>query len=253
MAVGITPLSPKSQQGLNMVLPMPPPLLHTRSGNEIYDRTQTPTTPGGTSNHGFTSPVRTPQGSPSKNQFPPGANDLPNVFDNAMKLAPMSPTKAQGTSPTKERQDPFADPAQQSYGRSESPTRQSNKENAPANGYGKASQQGYAANAREQQYRTADKKTVATTKGLTTEEMQKLQAPKVKRLANVTQLCKCSYAPQRKAQRLTDRRLPRLLLRPALLRPQPSSQRSCLQRVLHRLTRPTQGRVRYRTTQVPRS
>ena len=192
MAVGSTPLSPKSQKDLNMVMPIPPPLLHTRSGNEMYDRPQTPTTPGGGAIHGFTTPVQTPQGSPSKNQFPPGANDLPNVFDNAMKLAaPMSPTKSQAKSPTKERQDPFADPSLQSNGRSESPTRQSNKENAPGGGfgYGKGAQQTYAANAREQQYRIADKKPVATTKGLTTEEMQKLQQPKAKRLANVTQLC----------------------------------------------------------------
>lgn len=183
-----------------MSMPIPPPLLHTRSGNEMYDRPHTPTTPGSATGHGFTSPVQTPQGSPSKKQFPPGANDLPNVFDNAMKLAPMSPTKMQPQSPTKagfavdehSNQDPFADPSPQQYQpRSESPTRQSNKENAPAGGTGflKGVQQNHAANAREQQYRTADKKTLTTMKGLTTEELQKLQLPKIKRLANVTQLC----------------------------------------------------------------
>ena len=186
-----TPLSPISQKDLNMVLPAPPPLLHTRSGNEMYDRPQTPTTTGVSMANGFTSPVQTPQGSPSKKQFPPGASDLPHVFDNAMKLASMSPPKSHPKSPTKEQQDPFADPAQQSYARSESPTRQSNKENAPAGGYGygKGAQQNHAASAREQQYRTTDKKTITTTKGLTTEELQKLQAPKARRLANVTQLC----------------------------------------------------------------
>lgn len=196
MAVANTPLSPTSQKDLNMVMPMPPPLLHTRSGNELYDRPQTPTTPGG--NHGFTSPVQTPQGSPSKKQLPPGANDLPNVFENAMKLAPASPTKTQPLSPTKQglslgtdnvNRDPFTDHSNHHYGRSESPTRQSNKENAPAIRYGKDIHQNQAALSRQEQYQpTESRKTI--TRGLTTEEMQKLQLPKVKRLANVTQLCK---------------------------------------------------------------
>jgi hypothetical protein len=191
------PLSPKSHQDLNMVMPMPPPLLHTRSGNELYDRPQTPTTPG---QHGFTSPVQTPSGSPSKKQLPPGASDLPNVFENSMKLAPMSPSKSQAKSPTKQglsvggdnvNRDPFLDQNTQYYGRSESPTRQSNKENAPATGmrFGKDPQQNHAAMSRHEQYHQSEKKTI--TKGLTTEELQKLQLPKVKRLANVTQLCKC--------------------------------------------------------------
>ena len=210
-----TPLSPKSQKDLNMPMPIPPPLLHTRSGNEIYDSPHTPTSPGSAMDYGFTSPPQTPQGSPSKKQFPPGANDLPNVFDTAMKLAPMSPakspTKSQPKSPTKDHQDPFADSIQ-SNGRSESPTRQSNKENAPAGGFGFGKPaQNFAANAREQQYRTADKKIVTTTKGLTTEEMQKLQLPKIKRLANVTQLCMLN-PPRIFGQKLTSIRLPRLLL-----------------------------------------
>jgi cell cycle protein kinase DBF2 len=192
MAVS-TPLSPKSHQDLNMTMPIPPPLLHTRSGNELYDRPQTPTTPG----HAFTSPVQTPQGSPSKKQLPPGANDLPNVFDNAMKLAPMSPTKSQPKSPSKfdhVNKDPFTEHTTQHYGRSESPTRQSNKENAPSSPvrYGGDAHQNHAAISRHEQYHKSEsKKTI--TKGLTTEELQKLQLPKVKRLANVTQLCKYHY------------------------------------------------------------
>ncbi|KAI1617738.1 cell cycle protein kinase DBF2 [Exophiala viscosa] len=199
MAVASNPLSPKSQQSLNMVMPMPPPLLHTRSGNELYDRPQTPTTPGG--NHGFTSPVQTPSGSPSKKQLPPGANDLPNVFDNAMKLAPMSPTKSQPTSPTKQglsvgsdnvSKDPFSDGNNHHYNRSESPTRQSNKENAPGSPLKNGKEQNHAALSRQVQYQpTESRKTI--TKGLTTEEMQKLQLPKYKRLANVTQLYFLDY------------------------------------------------------------
>ncbi|KEF61928.1 AGC/NDR/NDR-UNCLASSIFIED protein kinase [Exophiala aquamarina CBS 119918] len=186
MAVS-NPLSPKSHQDLNMAMPIPPPLLHTRAGNELYDRPQTPTSAG----HGFTSPVQTPQGSPSKKQLPPGANDLPNVFDNAMKLAPISPTKSQPKSPSKldnVYKDPFADTTIQHYGRSESPTRQSNKENAPASGvkYGTDAHQNHAAMSRHEQYHKSESKKI--TKGLTAEELEKLRLPKVKRLANVTQL-----------------------------------------------------------------
>ena len=89
-----TPLASPGKPDLKM--PLPPPLLHTRSGNELYDRPNTP------KQNGFTSPLQTPQGSPSKKHLPPGANDLPNVFDNAMKLGVMSPTKKQAGSPSKQ-------------------------------------------------------------------------------------------------------------------------------------------------------
>lgn len=188
--MAITPLSPRSQQAQNMAMPMPPPLLHTRSGNEAYDRPQTPT------GNAFVSPSQTPVGSPSKKQLPPGASDLPNVFDNAMKLAPSSPTK-QPTSPNKLaladdsilRQD-FANSP-----RSESPTRGANKENAPA-GEGR-SNQSHAALSRRGQYESIDTKRNIQTRGLTAEETQKLQNPKLKRLANVTQLCTSTiFRPQ---------------------------------------------------------
>ena len=166
-----------------MVMPMPPPLLHTRSGNEAYDRPHTPT------GNAFVSPSQTPVGSPSKKQLPPGSTDLPNVFDNAMKLAPTSPTK-QPSSPNKLalsddsilRQD-YASP----FDRSESPTRQSNKENTPV-GDGRVLHS-HAALSRRGQYETVDTKRNIQTRGLTPEELQKLQNPKLKRLANVTQLC----------------------------------------------------------------
>ncbi len=115
---------------------MPPPALHTRSTNDGYDRPSTPT------QQAFTSPERTPQGSPSKNQLPPGAYDLPNVFENAMKLVPTagSPSKAgrqqpSPNSPSKgtfaiaeNRNDSAYDVAAPMPG---SPTRKSNKENTP--------------------------------------------------------------------------------------------------------------------------
>ena len=186
--MAVTPLSPRSQAAQNMTMPMPPPLLHTRSGNEHYDRPQTPT------GNGFTTPVHTPTGSPSKKLLPPGANELPNVFDNALKLAPTSPTKQQGFSPGKQGDsnangDPFADQNSQYFGLSESPTRQSNKENAPAGEARFGKEQSHAALSRREQYQTNDTKKNIPTRGLTTEELQKLQNPRIKRLANVTQLC----------------------------------------------------------------
>lgn len=176
------PFSPRSKPD-NMTLPMPPPLLHTRSGNEIYERPQTPT------GNEFTSPQQTPQGSPSKSHLPPGANDLPNVFDNALKLQPLSPTKSQPKSPSKgtdaSAKDPFADP----FARPESPTRQSNKENAPSSPSRFPKEQNHAALARQGQYQKTDTSRSQQTRGLTAEELEKLQLPRVKRLANVTQLC----------------------------------------------------------------
>lgn len=180
-----------------MKMPMPPPLLHTRSGNEIHDRPQTPT------QNGFTSPVQTPTGSPSKKQMPPGANDLPNVFENAMKLAPTSPSKGQLKSPSKQglsladeniTRDPFSESVNHDVTPG-SPTRKSNKENTPPGGNHPAKspgiQQNQAAISRQEAYQQADnKKGPAQSRGLTAEELQKLQLPKVKRLANVTQLCK---------------------------------------------------------------
>jgi cell cycle protein kinase DBF2 len=178
-------------------MPMPPPLLHTRSGNEVQDRPQTPT------QNGFTSPMQTPTGSPSKKQLPPGANDLPNVFETAMKLAPMTPSKGQTKSPSKQAlsiaddnitRDPFSESVQHNAVPG-SPTRKSNKENTPPGGYNAAKspgvQQNQAAISRQEAYQPVDtKRGPAQTRGLTAEELQKLQLPKVKRLANVTQLCK---------------------------------------------------------------
>ena len=205
MAVS-TPLSPGGRSARSDVkLPMPPPLLHTRSGNEIHGRPQTPT------QIGYISPMQTPHGSPSKKQLPPGANDLPNVFENAMRLAPTSPTKSQPKSPNKQglsvgdenvNRDSFTDSGR--TGIPGSPTRKSNKENASPGGAlsvgkGLAIQQNQAALSRQQQYQQDEtRKTPAQTRGLTAEELQKLQNPKTKRLANVTQLCTGSRAAEKR-------------------------------------------------------
>ena len=219
------PPSSSPQKGkADLSMPMPPPLLHTRSGNDIYDSMpQSPTSAA------FTSPYATPQGSPSKKQFPPGANELPNVFEHAMKLAPGSPTKAgrqqlaphspnmqvgkQGYDQTYE--DSFAPPQ---YGRPPgSPLKKEGKENTPPGFRSpKPSTPNQAAVSRQEPYQTRDTDSGArvrynTQRGLTAEELEKLQLPKVKRLANVTQLCMQYFGPWTsvpRLQRLTHDRLP---------------------------------------------
>ena len=122
-------------QNHEFTLPIPPPLIHTRSGNDINEQPGTPRR----DNDAFISPVQTPTGSPSKNRMPPGAFDLPDVFSNAMKLVPTQgqpngkalQTKQQGsTSPNKADQDPFAG-LDTKGGAPGSPLRKQGKENTP--------------------------------------------------------------------------------------------------------------------------
>lgn len=202
------PLSPGAK--LAFTLPMPPPPLHVRSGNE----TESPHTP---TQQAFTSPTQTPQGSPSKNRMPPGSNAIPDVFDNAFKLqaaqfpsstnvGPHSQTSAP-TSPIKGfvpiAEDPFVG-VDESIIHTEtshtpgSPTRRSNKENTPPGSKVAkeiVSPQSQAAASRREPYSPREEAPVArkgyeAQRGLTVEELEKLQKPQVKRLANVTQLCK---------------------------------------------------------------
>lgn len=186
-------------------LPTPPPALHTRSTNDMYDRPSTP------SQQGFTSPQRTPQGSPSKNQLPPGAYDLPNVFDNAMKLVPtvgsLSKTGRQQQPPTSPGKGVFAVAENRNDSANDvsapmpgSPTRKSNKENTPPGNRPQLTKESsylnHAAASRQEPYRArAEPVEPARTsytvqRGLSPEELEKLQKPSVKRLANVSQLCK---------------------------------------------------------------
>jgi cell cycle protein kinase DBF2 len=183
-------------------LPIPPPALHMRPGNEYYNQ---PTTP---SQYGFTSPPQTPQGSPSKHQMPPGAHDLPNVFDNAMRLIPPTagPTsnigRSQPNSPTKSgipiAEDhyvvDFPDYSAAGATAPGSPTRKSNKENTPPgirpSPKKEPSYINQAAQSRQEAYKTREevpKQTIQ--RGLSQEDIDKLQKPSIKRLANVTQLC----------------------------------------------------------------
>ena len=78
-----------------------------------------------------------------------------------------------------------------------SPTRKSNKENTPPGiRVGKPGTPNQAAVSRQEPYQsrdeTAGKGRYNPQRGLTPEELEKLQLPKVRRLANVTQLCEFS-------------------------------------------------------------
>lgn len=182
-------------------MPVPPPILHTRSGNEIYG--DTPHTP---TNAGFTSPYATPQGSPSKSKLPPGANELPNVFDSAMVLDPGSPTKAGRAllatgSPNKNARQGMEEVTDDTTNRPfsvigpGSPARKQGKENTPPSTAHAKPSPNQAAVQRQEQYQVRDtdsssKQRYQPQRGLTPEELEKLSLPKVKRLTNVTQLCK---------------------------------------------------------------
>lgn len=203
-----TPLS-TGEMKPDFKLPMPPPLLHTRSGNE-YDRPSTPTS------NGFTSPYATPQGSPSKNKLPPGAKELPNIFENAMVLEPTSPLKIGRSqpvpgSPNKSKNSWLPGDEHNTTLQADtaytpgSPLRNSNQENnPPSSRLGKDSfqtpAQTHAAQSRQEQYQsretsdTSSRSRFGVTRGLSTEDLEKLNLPKVKRLANVTQICECNEA-----------------------------------------------------------
>lgn len=179
-------------------LPMPPPPLLTRSTNEFE-----PSTPGRLQ---FMSPPQTPQGSPSKSHAPPGAYDLPDVFDNAMKLFP-----SRNDSPSKNTRSQIPQPSSltrtgngydtthpQEYAVAGaapgSPIRrgQGNEENTPPSsrpGMPK-SQSSYLTSAqqgRQEAYKPREE--LKFDRGLTAKEAELVNKASVKRLANVTQLC----------------------------------------------------------------
>ncbi|KAI9823479.1 MAG: hypothetical protein M1832_002490 [Thelocarpon impressellum] len=192
---------PLSQES---ILPVPPPL-HTRSGNE-NERPQTPT------QQRFTSPTQTPQGSPSKRQFPPGAHTLPDVFENAMKLtpAPLKTGRQQAATSPARNTVLIAEDMAPSHstddgvihrdtlvGAPASPTRKSNKENTqpgPKSTREHANPQAQAAVSRQELYQpreqaaTTIRRAFENQRGLTQEELELLQNPQVRRLANVAQL-----------------------------------------------------------------
>lgn len=206
----ITNLFPSSQGGKHDgILPVPPPPLHTRSSqNEAFgDRPSTP------NRNSFITPVSTPQGSPSKNRNPPGANDLPVAFENAMKITPTtfsSPTKSARGTPLLPGKSNTMVVEDSYFGNSSaniddsiihksavspgSPLRKQGKENTPPSSrHGQEPlAQNQAAISRQELYQPREQPTKKynTQRGLTPEELEILHKPNVKRLANVTQLCR---------------------------------------------------------------
>lgn len=198
-------------------LPIPPPPLLTRSTQPEMDDNATPSTPTtGGRFMDFITPQQTPQGSPSKNHPPPGAFDLPNAFDNALRLFPTTTnatTAVPPLSPTKQLPPsrlPQFSPAKVGLGGYDasstaaspitagSPTR--NKENTPPTGIPRSPKKeqalSQAAQSRAGHYRTRDAAELAPArptyvqKGLSPDDLEKIKKPAVKRMANVTQLCK---------------------------------------------------------------
>lgn len=203
----------------DFALPTPPPLLHTRSTNDVHSPPGTPMRDAEA--NGFMSPNQTPQGSPSKNKMPPGAFDLPDVFSNAMKLLPtqgqpngkmalQAKQQATATSPGKEAKagsvDPFGAQDAKAGAMPGSPLRKQGKENTPPTAQRPQPQQtnsfvNQAAQSRQDPYKPREdhsptrtqKQSQAISGALTPEDIEKLQKPNVKRLANVTQLYFLDY------------------------------------------------------------
>jgi len=187
-------------------MPVPPPPLQSRSSQQ-EGLSERPHTPNRTN---FITPIATPQGSPSKKTHPPGAHDLPAAFES-MKIGPGtfgSPTKqGRGTPLTTGQSNTQA--VDESYfstssGHADdsvlhktastpgSPLRKQGKENTPPS-RGNDAALNHAALSRQELYQTKEPQTTKkynTQRGLTTEELAILNKPNVKRLANVTQLCK---------------------------------------------------------------
>ncbi|KAI6089083.1 kinase-like protein [Hypoxylon rubiginosum] len=183
--------------------------------------------PGTPTKNSFLTPAATPQGSPSKKTIPPGANDLSNAFDNALKLNPVSldspavklgrPQSGTPLSPTKSNIQPADDgyfanasPAvdnsiiHKSGETVGTPLKRQGQENTPPSRIpvrDSVYQHNQAAVSRHELYRdsrpvtpaTPTAKKFNTSRGLTAEELEILKKPNVRRLVNVTQLYFLDY------------------------------------------------------------
>jgi cell cycle protein kinase DBF2 len=201
-------------------------------GNHGTSDIKSPTTerPATPSRNSFITPVSTPQGSPSKRTLPPGANELPVAFDNAMKLgnnngldsplklrpqtgpSPLSPTRS-NLMPVDEdyfgNASPNVDESIIHKGKGGispgSPLKKEGQENTPpsripvvdANSPYTRNQ---AAVSRQELYQLRDSRPLTpttkkfnTSRGLTAEELEILKKPNVRRMVNVTQLYFLDY------------------------------------------------------------
>jgi len=183
--------------------------------------------PGTPTKNTFVDPVSTPQGSPSKKTIPPGAHELPTSLDNALKLntsvlhspvklgrpqssgSPLSPNKS-NVQPTDDSYFSAAPPSvdnsiiHKSGISPDSPIKKQGQENTPPprsripmlNHNQAALSRHELYQPRESRPITPTTKKFNTARGLTPEELEILKKPTVRRLVNVTQLCKilsCSF------------------------------------------------------------
>jgi cell cycle protein kinase DBF2 len=184
----------------------------TKQDKSAIDISHRPVTP--TKTNSFVNPATTPHGSPSKKTVPPGAQELPAAFESAMKLnsagidsplklgrpqsvvTPLSPGKSNvqpldESSPNVE--DSIVHKGALSTG---SPLKNQGQENTPPTsrlGTESPYQHNHAALSRHELYQSRPStpaKKFNTSRGLTPEELEILQKPNVRRLVNVTQLCK---------------------------------------------------------------
>ena len=194
----------------------------------------------------FITPASTPQGSPSKKTAPPGAIELPvalqgmklnppSAFDTPVKLtrpqslvAPLSPGKSNLQNLEEGASAVDDSIIRKGASRTGSPVRNQGQgqENTPPptalprDPFTEPTYQpSHAAVSRQELYQTRERPSPTvrrfnTTRGLTAQEREILQKPGVKRMVNVTQLCKhlgayivCVFADAN-----FPRRLPRLLL-----------------------------------------
>ncbi|TDZ44817.1 Serine/threonine-protein kinase sid2 [Colletotrichum trifolii] len=179
--------------------------------NVASTRPETPT------RNSFINPVSTPQGSPSKRTVPPGANELPDVFDNALKLntpvlerprlerplsvinTPLTPGKGNLNDFSPNVDESVLHKGVTSTG---SPLKKAHgQENTPPvtrlGGNDSPYQQSHAAISRHELYQkekpAAPRNKFNTQRALTPEELEILQRPNVRRLVNVTQLYFLDY------------------------------------------------------------
>ncbi|KAF6807804.1 serine threonine-protein kinase dbf20 [Colletotrichum plurivorum] len=186
--------------------------LLTGGAKDASSRPETPT------RNSFINPVSTPQGSPSKRTIPPGANELPDAFDNALKLStpvlerprlerplsvintPLSPGKGNLNESSPNVEDSVLHKGVTSTG---SPLKKTHgQENTPPasrlGGTDSPYQQSHAAVSRHELYQAKEKPVTPrnkfnTQRALTPEELEILQRPNVRRLVNVTQLYFLDY------------------------------------------------------------
>jgi hypothetical protein len=196
-------LADKANSSLVMVIPaMPPPA--------EYDQPHTP------SRDSFMS-AGTPQGSPSKNRAPPGSKLVPDVktpfTTNAGKNLAQIQNINQPLSPFDEKANKNNTPG--------SPVRRSNKENTPPASL--LAKEVAGLNFRDESslpqprmdYGRGTTKRFIDPKGLSSEDLIKIQQPQMKRIATAVQLCKFVY------KCVLTNRLPRPLPRPFQLCTQP--------------------------------